>query len=345
MKKFRLIWKKVSLNGSDVHMRATTIVFALLVLVAAMRCESESPENTTPDAAYPSVAEQRQQLAGKAWVTPTRILDSSQIIADLVYFSSDVCTGRLPGTAGHAAARERILWRMRGAGVDSFSSSLVQSFPSTAGAEVKNVIGWIRGTTHPEKYIVLSAHYDHLGKHQNGSTYYGADDNASGVACLLALASYFRKNGHPYSLIFAAFDKEEAQLEGAYRFVNDRVTQGSLQQIRCNLNMDMIARSDNNEIFVSGIRHAPQFLPLVRELQSKANVRLLMGHDGLYPEQDWTGLSDHAAFHQRQVPFLYLGVEDHADYHQPTDTHDRIHYGRFIENCNIIALMAAALRP
>lgn len=309
-----------------------------------MRCKSESPD-TPSTAPYPSPAEQRQQLAGKPWVTPTRILDSMQIIQDLEFLSSPQCSGRLPGTAGHAAAQERILSRMRAAGVDSFSNALVHTFPSPGGVDGKNIIGWIRGTTNPEKYIVLSAHYDHLGQKNGGATYHGADDNASGVACLLALAAYFKKNGHPYSLIFAAFDKEETRFEGAYHFVYDRVRRGLLQEIKCNLNMDMVARSDNNEIFVSGIAYSPQFMPLVREVQSKTNVRLLMGHDGLHPEQDWTNLSDHSAFHERSIPFLYMGVEDHPDYHQPTDTHDRINYTRFIENCNMIALLAAALRP
>ena len=325
-------------------MKAAIKVFVLFVVMAAMRCKTETPGKPYV-ATYPPVAEQRQQLAGKAWVTPTRILDSSQIIEDLEFLSSAQCAGRRPGTPGHAAARERILSRMRAAGVDSFSNALVQTFSSQGGTDGKNIIGWVRGTTYPEKFIVISAHYDHLGQNSGGAIYHGADDNASGVACLLAMAAYFKKNAHPYSLIFAAFDKEETSLESAYNFVYDRKVRGLMVEIKCNLNMDMIARSDNNEIFVSGVAHAPRFLPVVNAVQSKTNVRLLMGHDGLYPEQNWTTMSDHSAFHERSIPFLYMGVEDHPDYHQPTDTYDRINYARFIENCNMIALLAASLRP
>src|SRR5687768_9047246 len=92
--------------------------FSFLLMVYG--CNASRPESTTDPAPYPPLTEQRAQLANKPWVQPTRVLDSSQIITDLEYLSSDICAGRLPGTAGHAAAMDRILLRMRAAGVDSF---------------------------------------------------------------------------------------------------------------------------------------------------------------------------------------------------------------------------------
>ena len=203
----------------------------------------------------------------------------------------------------------------------------------------------MKGTTYLQKYIVVSAHYDHLGKAPNGSIYYGADDNASGVACLLALATYFKSNPHPYSLIFAAFDKEESRFEGAYNIVEQQVKHGHLPEIAFNLNMDMIARSDKNEIFASGILHYPGFMYAINEVQLKTNVKLLMGHDGQRLEADWTNQSDHWAFHEQFIPFLYIGVEDHPNYHKPTDTYYKINYSRYIENCNMVALLTKVLKP
>jgi hypothetical protein len=325
----------------------TAILISLILFIVIGSCKKHVPPlDTRIETPYPSLAEQRARLATKPWVTPTRILDSIQIINDLKYLASDACEGRKPGTAGHTRAMERILTRMRTAGLDSFENSMIQVFAGADSTKGKNIVGWLKGTSHPEKHIVISAHYDHLGKTPNRETYYGADDNASGVACLLALATYFKNNPHTYSLIFAAFDKEETRFEGAYHFVSQWVKRGQLAAIAFNLNMDMIARSDSNEIFASGILHYPQFMYAIDAVQPKTNIKVLMGHDGQRLEADWTNLSDHWVFHERFfIPYMYIGVEDHPDYHQPTDTYDKINYSRYIETCNMIALLTQALKP
>ncbi len=285
-------------------MRNVIIILSTLLIMtrSITGCRKNLHVDTEIPTPYPPLTEQRAKLATRQWVTPSRILDSSQIINDLEYLASDSCEGRKPGTAGHTRAMERILTRMRLAGVDSFNNSLIQIFRVKDSIQGKDILGLIKGTTFPDKYIVISAHYDHLGKAPNGETYYGADDNASGTACLLALATYFKNKPHPYSLVFAAFDKEETSFEGAYSFVDQWVKQGRLAIIKFNLNMDMIARSDSNEIFASGIRHNPDFIYAINEVQAKTNVKLLMGHDGGTQGADWTNQSDHFAFRQKSVP-------------------------------------------
>lgn len=178
----------------------------------------------SPNPAYPSLDIQRLVLNNKQKVIPTRILDSSQIVDDLKFLSSDSCEGRQPGSEGHNRAVNRILIRMREFGLDSFHSSLIQEFSGrkiNGTKEGKNIIGWIKGTVYPEKYVVISAHYDHLGKSANGEIYHGTSDNASGTACLLAMAKFFKQYPHLYSLIFAAFDREESGEEGSLHFVSD----------------------------------------------------------------------------------------------------------------------------
>jgi Zn-dependent M28 family amino/carboxypeptidase len=192
---------------------------------------------------------------------------------------------------------------------------------------------------------VISAHYDHLGRTISGETYYGASDNASGTACILAMAKYFKQHPHPCSLIFAAFDREETGMIGSFSFMREATASGLSLNIKFNLNVDMIARNDKNEIFACGIRYYPSFAYLIKETQNKTNVKLLMGHDTGNNRDDWTNQSDHLAFHRKGIPFLYIGVEDHPDYHKTTDTYDKIDLGSYIENCNMVTLIAEIIKP
>jgi hypothetical protein len=328
-----------SKNGAVAKMKIILypLVISIIFTFACVKViDNNFDEITLP---YPSISEQRVSLLNKPFVTPLRELDSSQIIHDLEYLASDICEGRKPGTVGHDLAKNYVLARMRAIGVDSFSSSLEQTFNGFKinGTSIgKNLIGWVKGISFPDKYIVITAHYDHLGRTENGEIYNGADDNASGVACLLALAKFFKQNPHSYSLVFAALDREETGFEGAYNFVHLFGSQIGEKNIKFNLNMDMIARSDSNEIYACGLRYYPSYIYLVDETQNKTNTKILMGHDGGISGRDWKHASDHTAFHQRNIPFLYLGVEDHEDYHATTDDKEKIDYSRFIENCNLI---------
>jgi hypothetical protein len=87
----------------------------------------------------------------------------------------------------------------------------------------------------------------------------------------------------------------------------------------------MLARSDRNEIFAAGTYHYPWLAPPLQEVARRAGVLLRFGHDrpGTGTD-DWTLQSDHGVFHKAGIPFVYFGVEDHPDYHRPTDTADKI---------------------
>ncbi len=105
----------------------------------------------------------------------------------------------------------------------------------------------------------------------------------------------------------------------------------------------MIARNDQNEIFACGLYHYPHFIGYVNEVQQKTNARLLMGHDNGEGPDNWTARSDHYPFHLKEIPFIYIGVEDHPDLHRPTDTFDKIDLSIYMENCNLIATMIKML--
>ncbi len=87
-----------------------------------------------------------------------------------------------------------------------------------------------------------------------------------------------------------------------------------------NVNMDMISRNDKGELYAAGAFHYPHLRPALEAAQKKATVKLLLGHDDPATGRDnWTSQSDQAAFHAAKIPFVYFGVEDHPDYHKPTD--------------------------
>ena len=168
--------------------------------------------------------------------------------------------------------------------------------------------------------IVITAHYDHLGV-RDSLIYNGADDNASGTAGLIAIMDYFSKTEQNHTLIFAALDGEEGGLRGARALVQDSVL---MDKVVLNINMDMIAQNDKNELYAVGTYHYPQLKPVLENVIT-GDVSLLFGHDT--PEdgnQDWTSQSDHYPFHEMGIPFIYFGVEDHEYYHKATDEFETI---------------------
>jgi Zn-dependent M28 family amino/carboxypeptidase len=165
--------------------------------------------------------------------------------------------------------------------------------------------------------------------------YNGADDNASGVAALLTFAQYFSKNRPSHSIMFVALDGEEMGHQGAKALVKDFPF--PLDEVVLNINMDMISRNDNNELYASGTYHYPFLKESLLTLNKSKKINLIFGHD--IPgtgSDDWTLASDHAQFHLKKIPFIYFGVEDHEDYHQPSDTFENIHPEFYVSAVQLI---------
>lgn len=242
------------------------------------------------------------------------------LLKNIKTLSSDAFKGRRTGTLGAKKAKNYIIKAFTKEGVLPLTKNFEQHF-TFGNYQAKNILGLIKGTEHTSKYIVLSAHYDHEGI-KEGKIYNGADDNASGISALITFAEYFKKNQPKHNVILAAFDAEELGLKGAYHFVKDNIIQQ--RNIVLNLNMDMISRSDKNQLFAVGTRYSDYLKPIIENFKDLGKVDLLIGHEGLDNGDNWTNSSDHAAFYKANIPFIYFGVADHEDYHKPTDDFERI---------------------
>ncbi|HEX2189184.1 MAG TPA: M20/M25/M40 family metallo-hydrolase [Longimicrobiaceae bacterium] len=264
---------------------------------------------------------------GGSAAPPGTEIQGERALRDLGVLAADSMQGRRVGTPGNARARAYLLGQLREMGLEPVGAGYEHPFaftPRGGGAEARgiNLLGKVTGTEDPDRYLVVSAHYDHVGvgrPAEGDSIYNGADDNASGVAALLEMARWFRANPPRSTVVFAWFDAEEAGLQGARAFVaSPPVPKDS---IVLNVNMDMVSRSERGELYAAGASKWPFLRPYLDEVAGRAAIRLLQGHDTPVPgpQDDWTMQSDQGPFHAAGIPFVYFGVEDHPGYHHPSD--------------------------
>ncbi len=268
--------------------------------------------------------------------------DAQQLLDFTEALSSDELAGRETGSPGAAKARSMIKQRFVTAGLVAYKLGYEHSFKHgplddpNAQKTAINLIGRKDGIDADGPYLVVSAHYDHLGE-GGGEIFNGADDNASGVAALIAVAEWFAENPPEHTVIFVAFDAEEEGLMGARTFVRNPPV--PLEQIALNINLDMVARADESELYAAGAFHTPQLVPIIDQASAASPLSVLRGHDRPSDgDQDWTLLSDHGPFHQAGVPFVYFGVEDHDDYHQVSDEFSKIDPDKFLRAVEAIVI-------
>jgi Zn-dependent M28 family amino/carboxypeptidase len=263
----------------------------------------------------------------------SKVIDAARLLRDVETLAADGMEGRKADTPGGARAREYVAGRFKQAGVEPFGASYVQPFDfsytrQTVVHKGANVVGFVKGRARADRYLVVSAHYDHLGV-VNGEIYNGADDNASGVAALLAMAAYFDKHRPAHSIIFAAFDAEEGPGGGSNSFVEKPPV--GRASIVMDVNLDMVSHNDRGELYAAGAFPYPFLKPYLDRVVAGAPVRLIEGHDDpKLGRDDWTFQSDQGAFHKVGIPFVYFGVEDHKDYHKPTDDFSTINREFFV---------------
>ena len=215
-------------------------------------------------------------------------------------------------------------------------------------ANTRNVVMLLPGED-PElkdQYIILGAHFDHLGMGGPGSgsraldtvgIHHGADDNASGVAMMLELAEKFAvtKGSHKRSIICLSFSGEEEGLLGSKHFVDNPVI--DLSKVNAMINMDMVGRlNETNNLEIGGVGTASGLKELVYAYSDTSVIKLTLSPEGYGP-------SDHSSFYGKNIPVLFYFTGAHMDYHTPTDTWDKINFKGMIEISGLVFKVAEEL--
>ena len=184
----------------------------------------------------------------------------------------------------------------------------------------RNVMAFVEGTDQKlkEQYILICAHFDHLGKTEEGY-FPGANDNASGTAVVIWLADYFAKNPTKRSLIFACFAGEELGFLGSYSFT--KLFPDSLDKIQCVINFDMVGRYDEGGLRIAGKGTSKLLKETVRNVSEKKEI---------IPKKKFPLFffrSDHIVFYRQKIPFLCFNTGiDKKNYHSHKDDVDSIDF-------------------
>ena len=255
-----------------------------------------------------------------------------EVSNDVRYLSDDRLEGRKIGSPGADSAAEYLARRFRQVGLQPGPTGWFQPFtvdptaPAAAhaglanGAMGRNVVGILPGRDRRlrDEVIVVGAHYDHLGlggfgslaPDSTGSIHNGADDNASGVAALLAVARELKDHRPGRTVVFLAFSGEEEGLLGSAYYVKHPLY--PLERTVAMLNFDMVGRLRENKLIVYGAATASEWSWLLDSLNARYRFDLHASGDGYGP-------SDHASFYAAHRPVLHFFTDLHEDYHRPSD--------------------------
>ena len=202
----------------------------------------------------------------------------------------------------------------------------------------QNIVAFIPGTDTLGETIVISSHYDHLGK-RDSAVYFGADDNASGTSAVIEMARVFseaKKDGHTprRNILFLNVSGEEKGLLGSSWFVDHPPT--PLKNIVANVNIDMIGRTDqyhdstgeSEYVYIIGADMTSRELKSINEDQNNNGPQLILDYKYNNKEDPnrYFQRSDHYNFLKNNIPIIFYFNGVHSDYHQPTDTPDKINF-------------------
>jgi peptidase M28-like protein/PDZ domain-containing protein len=270
-------------------------------------------------------------------VSTSSVPDSAAIRRDIAYLASDRLEGRLTGTPGNDSAAAYIARRYRALRLIAPVPDYLQRFPARALSDVhagrteprqtENVAAIVRGRDPAlrEEYIVIGAHFDHLGRSSEFATdpeakdaiRNGADDNASGTAAVMELARLFAANPPKRSLMFVNFSGEELGLLGSSWFVDHSPV--PLTRIAAMLNFDMVGRLRDDKLIVYGTKTATEMAALLDSANAAPDARFKLTALG-----DGFGPSDQTSFYTKDIPVLHFFTDTHDDYHRATDDVEKI---------------------
>jgi len=262
--------------------------------------------------------------------------DSLAIRHDIEYLASEKLAGRLTGTAGNDSAAAYLARRYASLKLQAMSPAYLQKFvarpPAHAGQSIslptQNVFAVLPGSDPAlrNEYVVIGAHFDHLGTSTEGAldpearsaVRLGADDNASGTAAVLELARLFARTPARRSIIFANFTGEEEGLLGSAYFADHSPV--AIDSVVAMLNFDMVGRMRNDKLIVYGVATATEFPGLIERANAPSHLDIAAQGDGFGP-------SDHSSFYAKNIPVLHFFTDLHDDYHRASDVSAKINAG------------------
>lgn len=273
------------------------------------------------------------------------------------FLASDELEGRETGSRGAEEAARYIAQQFEIIGLSpAGSSGYLQAFEVTPSMnphekpemgksgdslsiKALNVVGQIDNPG--DQLTIIGAHYDHLGYGGFGSLHRGdtlihngADDNASGVAVLLALAEMLKNSEMDQDVLFIAFSGEEKGLWGSNYFVKNPTVE--LSKVKAMINMDMVGRlNDKRSLVVHGTGTSPAWESLLNT-QNTDSLSLILKPSGVGP-------SDHTSFYLQNIPVLHFFTGQHEDYHKPTDDIDKLNYEGMTDIAEYIAHIVIAI--
>ncbi len=282
-------------------------------------------------------------------------IKADELSKHLYIFASDEFEGRDTGEPGQKKAAEYLRDFYKKKGIISPKSEFVEDYfqhiPANTYPRIKkdteNVLAFIEGSEKPEEIVVISAHYDHVGI-ENGKIYNGADDDGSGTVAILEIAAAFQqaiKDGYKprRSILFLHVTAEEIGLLGS-KYYTDVQPVFPLKNTIANLNIDMIGRTDeahksnSNYVYLIGSDKLSTDLHNLSEAVNKKYTNLEL--DYTYNDENdpnrFYYRSDHYNFAKNNVPIIFYFNGVHEDYHQPTDTPDKINYELLAKRARLI---------
>ena len=270
-------------------------------------------------------------------------ITSKELSTHLYIFSSKDFEGRRVGEKGQKKAAEFLKSYYQNEGIKSplggidYYQEIPEDFFSKGIKASENVLAFIEGSEKPEEIIVISAHLDHLGISDNGQINYGADDDGSGTVAIMEMAQAFniaKKEGYgpKRSILFLHLTAEEIGKRGSEYYVNNPIF--PLENTITNLNIDMIGRVDKvhennkNYIYLIGSDRLSKELHYLSEKVNNAffNIDLDYRYNAERDKNSYYTRSDHYNFASKGIPVIFYFNGEHNDYHQPTDTPDKIEY-------------------
>ncbi len=237
-----------------------------------------------------------------------------RLAGHIEHLASRDLMGRKAGTEGAQAAAEYVAGQFASLGLTPFEGE--EYLTSFGRGDLRNVVGRIEGEV-TDTYIIIGAHYDHLGTNRRGEVFYGADDNASGVAALIECARMVAESGRKprHTLLFVAFDAEEEGLLGSTHLA-ERI---SAQNIKAMVNLDMVGRLEGGALTVEGVGTIAGCKELSVALATRHSLPIATED---FERYDTT--TDTEPFAKRSIPTLALTTGRHGDYHRTTDTPEKI---------------------